>query len=256
MKKDPANLAGAPPQVLVRDGSRGYREEVEGLTRPLQLLMGAVGFVLLIACANVANLLLARAVTRRQEIAIRLAAGASRWRIVRQLLTEGLLLAGVGGAAGVYVASQMTRLLTGVQQQLTHVAHTLDGTIDARALGFTLVVSVLTGIVFGLVPARQSLSADVVHGLKRDAAGPGARGLTLRSLIIVGQVALSAAVPVGAGLCVTSLRALQAVDTGLQPSRVLTASFDLGLNRYDEARGRQFVDDVTRRVAGLPGVES
>ena len=255
MKKDPANLAGAPPQVLVLDGSHGYREEVETLTRPLQLLMGAVGFVLLIACANVASLLLARAVTRRQEIAIRLAAGASRWRIVRQLVTEGLLLAGIGGAAGVYVASRMTTLLTGVQQQLSHVPHTLDGAIDARALAFTLVVSAVTGIVFGLVPARQSLSSDVVHGLKGD-AGPGARGLTLRNLIVVGQVALSVVVLVGAGLCVKSLRALQAIDTGLQPSKVVTASFDLGLNGYDEARGRLFVDDLTQRAAALPGVES
>jgi predicted permease len=255
MKKDPANLAGAPPQVSVLDGSHGYRDEVENLARPLQILMAAVGFVLLIACANVANLLLARAVTRRQEIAIRLAAGASRWRVVRQLLTEGFLLAGLGGAVGVFVASRLTTFLTGIQQQLTYQPHTFDGAIDARALAFAVAVSVLTGIAFGLAPARQSLSSDVVGGL-RGANGPAVRGLTLRSVLIVAQVALSVVVLVGAGLCVKSLRSLQAIDTGLQPSRVVTASFGLKLSGYDEARGRQFIDAVTQRTAALPGVES
>ena len=257
MKKDPAHLAaGGPPPVLVLDGSRGYREEVDGLTRPLQLLMGAVGFVLLIACANVASLLLARAVTRRQEIAIRLAAGASRWRVVRQLLTEGLLLAGIGGAAGILVASRLTTALTSLQQQMTYLPHTLDAAIDARALAFTLVVSLLTGIAFGLAPARQSLSADVAHNLRGRTSSHAARGLSLRSLLIVGQVALSVIVLVGAGLCLKSLRALQTVDTGLEPSKVVTASFSLGLNRYDDERGRQFIDSLTRRTAALPGVES
>jgi len=253
-KNDPTILA-VPADVLVLDGSRGYGEEVESLARPLQLLMGAVGFVLLIACANVANLLLARAVTRRQEIAIRLAAGASSGRILRQLLTEGILLAGLGGAAGVFVASRLTRILTGIQQQLTFVPHTLDGTIDARPLTFTLAVTVLTGIAFGLAPARQLLSTDVVCGLKGGRGGIVARRLTLRSLLIVGQVALSIVVLVGAGLCVKSLRALQAIDTGLQPSRVVTASFELGLGGYDQERGRRFVEVVTRRVEALPGVE-
>ena len=253
---DPMILADRRPQVQVLDGSGGYREEVENLTRPLQLLMAAVGFVLLIACANVANLLLARAVTRRQEIAIRLAAGASRWRIVRQLLTEGLLLAGVGGAAGLFVAAQLTALLTSVQQQVTYLPRTIDGTIDARALAFTLVIAIVTGIAFGLAPARQALSSDLVSGLKSGVPGRGARGLTLRGVLIVAQVALSVIVLVGAGLCLKGVRALQAIDTGLQPSRVVTASFDPGLAGYDEQRGRRFVDAVTRRVAALPGVES
>jgi putative ABC transport system permease protein len=255
-KPDPMMLADQRPQVQVLDGSGGYREEVENLTRPLQLLMAAVGFVLLIACANVANLLLARAVTRRQEIAIRLAAGASRWRIVRQLLTEGVLLAGVGGAAGLFVAARLTALLTGVQQQVTYLPHTIDGTIDARALAFTLVIAIVTGIAFGLAPARQSLSSDLVSGLKSGVPGRGARGLTLRGVLIVAQVALSVIVLVGAGLCLKGVRALQAIDTGLQPSRVVTASFDLGLAGYDEQRGRRFVDAVTRRMEALPGVES
>ena len=256
MKPDPANLAGAPPQVLLLDGRRGYEEEVADLQLPLKLLMGAVGFVLLIACANVASLLLARALTRRQEIAIRLAAGAGRARIVRQLLTEGLLLSLLGGAAGIFVAARLTAFLTGFQQQVTFTPRTLDGSLDLRALAFTVTVSVLTGIVFGLLPARQALSPDVVVGLKGDpAAGKGHRGWALRGALIVGQVALSVIVLVGAGLCVKSLRALQAIDTGLDPSRVVTASFALELNGYDEARGRQFIDTVSRRVSALPGVE-
>ena len=254
-KPDPTILADQQPRVQVLDGSRGYREEVENLTRPLQLLMAAVGFVLLIACANVASLLLARAVTRRHEIAVRLATGASRWRIVRQLLTEGLLLAGLGGAAGLLVAARLTALLTGVQQRVTYLPHTLDGTIDARALMFTLAIAIVTGIAFGLAPARQSLSSDLVSGLKTAVPGRGGRGLTLRSLLIVGQVALSVIVLVGAGLCLKSLAALQSIDTGLQPSRVVTASFDFGMSGYDEPRGRRFIDAVTRRVEAVPGVE-
>jgi predicted permease len=255
MKKDSANLYGGPPQVIVTDGRRGYRNEVSSLDLPLQLLMGAVGFVLLIACANVASLLLARAITRRQEVAVRLAAGASRARVIRQLLTEGLLLSGLGGVAGVLVASRLTSFLVEFQQQVSYTPHALDGALDARALAFTLGVTLLTGVAFGLMPARQALSADVVQGLKGDAAGAGHRGWGLRGLLIVGQVALSVVVLIGAGLCVKSLRALQAIDTGLEPSRVVTASFDLGLNGYDEPRGRRFIDDVSRRVAALPGVE-
>jgi len=255
MKPDQANLAGTPPQVLLLDGRRGYEEEVVDLQLPLKLLMGAVGFVLLIACANVASLLLARALTRRQEIAIRLAAGAGRARIARQLLTEGLLLSFLGGAAGVFVAARLMAFLTGFQQQVTFTPRTLDGSLDLRALAFTVTVSMLTGIVFGLLPARQALSPDVVAGLKGDAAGKGHRGWALRSALILGQVALSVVVLVGAGLCVKSLRALQAIDTGLDPSHVVTASFALELNGYDEARGRQFIDTVSRRLTALPGVE-
>jgi predicted permease len=255
-KKDPANLAGSPPPVLVLDGRRGYQELVVDLARPLALLMGAVGFVLVIACANVASLLLARALRRRHEIAVRLATGASRSRIVRLLLTEGLLLSALGGAAGMFVAARLTAFLVGFQQQMSYTPRALDGSLDGRALAFALGVCVLTGLVFGLMPARQALARDVVRGLQGKTAGDGQAGWSLRSLLIVGQVALSVVVLVGAGLFAKSLLALQAIDTGLEPSRVVTASFDLGMNRYDEARGRSFADELVQRVSAIPGVES
>ena len=254
-KKDRFTL-GALPAVRIGDGSRGYAEEVKALERPLQILMGAVALVLLIACANIASLLLARGVARRREIGIRLAAGAGRARIVRQLLTEGVLLASIGGAASVFVATRVAALLVGFQQQVTYIPHSLDAAIDGRALGFTLVVSLLTGVIFGLAPARQALAADVLPALKGDAAGPVSGRWGTGSLLIVAQTALSVIVLVGAVLCVRSLRAIQAVETGIDSTRVMTASFELGLDGSDQTIGRQFIAELSRRVAAQPGVES
>jgi len=249
---------GDPNKVLLMDGSRGHTDRVKDLSLPLQLLMGVVGFVLLIACANVANLLLARASARRKEIAVRLAIGASRWRIVRQLLTESALLAALGGGAGLLVAYWLTRVLLGFQQQTNAVPRSFDGSLDGRALAFTLGVSLLTGIVFGVAPALQASKTDFGSSLKEELPrlSIGARRLSLRNLLVIAQVALSLVVLIGAGLCVKSLRALQSVDTGFEPAKVVTASFDLSRSGYSEAQGRQFVAQLSERVAALPGVES
>ncbi|MGH9834363.1 MAG: ABC transporter permease [Blastocatellia bacterium] len=245
-------------RIFLMDGSRGHTDRVQDLALPLKLLMGVVGFVLLIAGANVANLLLARASTRRREIAVRLAVGASRWRIVRQLLTESAILATLGGGAGLLIAVWLSNLLVGFQQQTNFVPRSFDGSLDGRALGFTLGVSLLTGIVFGLAPALVASKPDFVAALKEDTPGRGGsvRRLSLRNLLVVAQVALSLVVLIGAGLCVKSLRALQAIDPGFEPAKVMTASFDLSQNGYDEPRGRQFISQLSERVAALPGVEA
>jgi predicted permease len=250
--------SGDPVKIFLQDGSRGHTDRVSDLALPLKLLMGVVGFVLLIACANVANLLLARASARRREIAVRLAIGAGRWRVVRQLLTESVILAALGGGGGLLVAQWMTGLLLSFQQQTNYVPRSLDGSLDERALAFTLGLSFLTGVVFGLAPALVASKPDFSAALKSDAPGPGraSRRSSLRNLLVVTQVALSIVVLIGAGLCVKSLRALQAIDSGLEPAKVMTASFDLGRSGYDEERGRQFISQLSSRVAALPGVEA
>jgi predicted permease len=253
-----ADDIGDPTIVFLMDGSRGHTDRIKDLSTPLKLLMGVVGFVLLIACANVANLLLSRASARRKEIAVRLAIGAGRWRIVRQLLTESAILAALGAGVGLLVASWFTGLLLRFQQQTNDVPRALDGSLDERALGFTLGLSLVTGIVFGLAPALVASKPDFVAALKEETPGLGrvARRLSLRNLLVVAQVALSLVVLIGAGLCVKSLRALQAIDPGFEPAKVMTASFDLGKNGYNEERGRQFIGRLAERVAALPGVEA
>jgi predicted permease len=247
-----------PAAIILVDGSRGFTGRITDLTLPLKLLMGVVGLVLLIACANIANLLLARSAARRKELAIRLAIGASRWRIVRQLLTESLILAAIGGSAGLLVAAWVTRLLLGFQEQTNFVPRSLDGSLDGRVLWFTFGLSLLTGLVFGLAPALQATRTQFATVLKEDAqlVGGSARRLSPRHFLVIVQIALSLVVLIGAGLCVQSLRRLQAIDPGLEPAKVLTASFDLNLNRYNEARGQEFFAKLTERVAALPGVES
>jgi predicted permease len=253
-----ADQIGNPTKVFLMDGSRGHTDRVKDLSLPLKLLMGVVGFVLLIACANVANLLLARASARRKEIAVRLACGASRSRLVRQLLTESTILAALGGGAGLLLAYWFSGLLLGFQQQTNAVPRAFDGSLDGRALTFTLGLSLLTGIVFGLAPALQASKSDHIVALKEEtpALGGRARRLSLRNLLVVVQVALSLVVLIGAGLCLKSLRALQAIDPGFEPAKVVTATFNLSQNGYNEARGRQFVAELSERVAILPGVEA
>src|SRR5262249_23029366 len=179
-------------------------------------------------------------------------------RVVRQLLTESAILTALGSGAGLLVAYWGAGLLLGFQQQTNVVPRAFDGRLDGRALTFTLGLSLLTGIVFGLAPALQSTKPDHVAALKEDTPGLGvrARRLSLRNLLVVAQVALSLVVLIGAGLCLKSLRALQAIDPGFEPAKVVTASFDLGQSGYNEARGRQFIAQIFERVAALPGVEA
>jgi predicted permease len=223
------------------------------------LLMGIVGLVLLVACANVANLLLARASARQREIAMRLALGASRFRLVRQLLTESVLLALAGGALGLLLAQWLTSLLPATAPKLDFatVDFNHDLSLDRRVLGFTLAVSLVTGLVFGLLPALQASKSDLVSTLKGDApVTTGRRRVHLRDLLVVAQVALSLMLLVGAGLFVKSMFYAQEMNPGFESKQILLANVNVGLQGYDETKGREFYRRVIERIKALPGVEA
>jgi len=245
------------PQYILRDGSQGYASLIENLIFPLKMLMGVVGLVLLIACANVANLLLARATGRQKEIAVRLAVGASRGRLVRQLMTESMLLSMLGGVAGLLLAFYTSKLLEVFTPPNIEVSLSLAGNLDGRVLGYTLGVSLVTGLLFGLTPALSASRPDLVTALKNEsAASRGFSWLGLKNLLVVVQVALSLIVLVGAGLCIRSLQKQQAIDAGFEPSKVLLATMNLSLTGYDQTRGQDFYQRLTERLESLPGVES
>jgi macrolide transport system ATP-binding/permease protein len=257
------NADGSPrvePKILVEDGSRGHTNLLRDIKFPLQMLMATVLLILVIACANVANLLLARASTRQKEIAIRLATGAGRMRLIRQLMTESLLLSAIGGLAGLALAASLSGLIVGFTPPNNNAfsSLTLDNRLDTRVLGFTLAISVITGILFGLAPALIATRTDLVSALRDDAAvfGKKKRHFNLRNLLVVAQVAVSVIVLVGAGLCVRSLRNLYSIDTGFDASKVLVVSVDVGLSSYTRERGLQFYADLLERVRRLPGVEA
>lgn len=232
-----------------------------GLKRTMQpalvMLMVAVGVVLLIACANIANLLLARATSRRREIAVRLAVGASRFRLVRQMLTESLLLASLGAATGLTLAFWTSRWLTSFLPPYG-MQVSFDTRPDAAVLGFTMALTVITAFLFGLAPTLQASNLDLVGTLKDSIAslGRGSRRVSLRQALVVTQVALSMVALVGAGLFVRSLRESYKADPGFDPNAVLLVSFDPFLSGYDNNRGREFYRRLVERVAALPGVES
>lgn len=223
----------------------------------LAMLLAVVALVLLIACANVANLLLVRATARRKEIAIRLALGARRGRLVRQLMTESFVLAALGGTGGLLLAFWTAKWLAAFLPPFG-LAVSFDTRPDARVLGFTLAVTVITGLLFGLAPALQATRPDLAATLKDDlvAVGRGRRKLALRHLLVVAQVALSVLALVGAGLFVRSLWQAQRADPGFDPDNVVLASFDPFLNGYDETRGREFYRRLVERAAARPGMQS
>jgi len=251
-----ARLAQAYPGQMTGFGVKlvPLHEQIVGdLRLVLLLLFGAVGFVLLIACANVANLQLARASTRQKEISIRAALGASRLRLLRQLLTESVLLAVIGGALGLLLAAWGIRLLTG----LGRVPSGTVVTLDSAVLAYSLLLSLITGILFGLAPALQStpqrLSESLKEGGRNSAASSS--GLRLRRLLTVSEVALSLILLVGAGLLIRSFVGLLRVNPGFETKNILTAHFELPKYAYPEAsKQAAFYTQVMERIKALPGV--
>ena len=220
------------------------------------VLMAVVGLVLLIACANVANLLLARAAARRQEIAVRLSVGANRTRLVRQLLTESVLLAGLGGVGGIVVA-YWARAVIWAYRPAFVPATAIDLNFDARVIAFTVGVSLFTGLVFGLAPALQGSRADLVTELKdRTSAPSGSRWFGVRNVLVMAQVALSFIALAGAGMFLRSLLNAQAIDTGFDGRRHAVLFINPGTQGFDESRTRELYRRILDRLQGTPGVES
>ena len=224
------------------------------------MLMATVGVVLLIACANVANLLLARATERRKEIAIRLAMGIGRGRLIRQLLTESLLVSLAGGALGLGLAYATRSSLMGLLGALPGGPNLqLDLAIDSRVLLFTLALAVLTGLLFGLLPAIQSSSPRLVAAIKDQSdltLGPG-RKLSARNALVVLQLALSVVALVGAGLFLRSLSEARRFDLGYDTDRLAVLGFNVGLSGYTQEQGEQFFQArALDRIRAIPGVES
>lgn len=217
------------------------------------VLMAVVGLVLLIACTNLANLLLARASERRREVAVRLALGASRWRLIRQLVTESVLLALAGGAAGVLLASWAVDLIVGFRPQ-ADLPFWIDLTVDWRVFGFALLASVGTGLVFGIVPAWQSTSPALVPALKDATLQAGAYRSRLRSGLVIAQVSLSLVLLIAAGLVMRALQQVQTTSPGFDIENGLMMSVDVGLQGYDEVRGQEFYRRLIEQVSSLPGV--
>ena len=231
------------------------RQQLSSVAR---LLMGVVALVLLIACANVANLLLARSSARTKEIAVRLAIGATRWRIVRQLLTEGVLLAICGGAAGLLLTWWITHALSAAPPPAGALPITPQFSSDLRVLLFTLGLSLSAGIVFGLAPALRASRPALIPALKDDAAAffERTKSFGLRNLLVVTQVALSVVLLIAAGLFLRSLRNAQTIDPGFDAEKIVTLPLNINLLRYTKPQGREFYRQVIDRVQAIPGIES
>jgi predicted permease len=247
-KTDKNFVAIAYPATLIPGPFRGFLSIITAA------LMAVVGLVLLIACANAANLLLAQACGRGREMAVRSALGASRWALVRQALAESVLLGFLGGVAGLLLAAVAGPLL--LQLKPPGIPIALEIPIDWRVLSFTLVVSVATGIVFGLAPALRASRLDLVSGLKDGTPGSGQVRSRLRSILVTAQVAVCLMLLIGAGLCLRSLVNAQSIDPGFDTNNALVASLNVETFGYNEARGRAFYKDLLDRAATVPGVRA
>jgi len=264
MSRVARRLADQHPDTNAGQGVKivSLREQYAGDIKPTLLaLLGAVGFVLLIACANVANLLLARSTARRREIAVRTALGAWRGRLIRQFLTESFLLALVGGALGLLLTLWSANLLVAlfpnnVDNLDIPVVEAIP--IDGRVLGFSLLISLLTGVIFGLAPAWQASKQELSQALKESGANTttGMSGRRMRGLLVVSEMALAVLLLIGAGLMVKSFWRLLQGDLGLNPKNVLTMEVLLSPQKYgDGGQRRAFLQDVMQRIENLPGVE-
>jgi predicted permease len=239
--------------VPIDQGNAAVRRQMVSVA---VLLGGVVGAVLLIGCANIANLLLSRAASRRRELAVRLAIGASRARIVRQLLAESLLLSLIGGAAGVGLAWAMVRAFQGAAPPAVALP-AFNLVVDQRVLWFSLALSMITGVVFGLVPALKASSPNVVPAL-RDAADPENRGrrFGLKQGLVIAEVALSLLLLIAAGLFVRSLQSAQRINPGFDAEKLISAPLNINLLRYTTVQGQEFYRQIVEQVERLPGVES
>lgn len=230
---------------------------VGSMRKSLLILLGAVAFVLLIACANVANLMLARATGRQKEIAVRAALGASRWRVIRQLLTESVLLSVIGGAIGLLLSVWLTKLLVSISPANTPRFDEIKP--DLRVFAFTLGLTVITGILFGLAPALQASRIDLNGGLKEGGGkgSGGSRNKRLRSLMMVSEIALSFMLLVGAGLLIKSFMRLRDVSPGFTTDNVLTMRVSLSSAKYPEGEPRvQVLTQTLESLKTLPGIRS
>ena len=225
---------------------------VGDVRRPLLILLGAVGLVLLIACANVANLLLVRASTRRREISVRVALGANRWRIIRQLLTESLMLAMFGASLGILLAHWGTSFIT--NQLPEGVPRLAEANVDLRVLGFTVLASLITGLLFGLAPALEASRLNLTEALKEGDRGSSGNRQRLRSVLVVCEVALTLTLLVGAGLLIQSFRRVLQVDPGFNAQNVLT--MQVSVNNPDGHQVATFFEQLQENVRRLPGAKS
>ncbi|HKV37018.1 MAG TPA: ABC transporter permease [Pyrinomonadaceae bacterium] len=247
------NKGTSPTVVPLGEGSVGIRKNLSSV---LLLLMAVVFLVLLIACFNVANLMLARALARQKEIGLRQAIGATRSRLVQQLLTESVLFSLLGGIVGLVVAFVATRLLVNLVPP-TPIPVTFDISLNNGVFVFALVVSVLTGIIFGLAPAIQTTKVNLLPALKDDGAGQqGYKKSRLRNLLVMGQVAISLILLICAGLFLRSLQNAQNSNPGFEPEKLLAISTDVGLQGYDQETGQRYYQQLAERLGKLPGVES
>ncbi|MFY9609331.1 MAG: ABC transporter permease [Blastocatellia bacterium] len=244
-------------RMLLDPGARGRPILQRDVKEPLLVLMGMVGLVLLIACANVANLLMARGAARQREIAIRMAVGAGRWRLVRQFLVESLTLSLIGGAFGLLVASWTIGALVGaIPESIGAVG--LSASLDLRLLMFTIALSVLTGLLFGLMPAMKATRLNLESTLREQ--GSSVSGslsqVRFRKGLVLSQVVLTTVLLVGAGLFARSLNNLKQLDLGLRPDHLVAFSIAPELNGYTPQRTIALFDQLHQNLAALPGVES
>ncbi|MHB8654173.1 MAG: ADOP family duplicated permease [Terriglobia bacterium] len=272
----PDSASGPKPDSTPRAGSRQVKrlngpsdtqlkvvfleEQLAGNLRPAMLtLLGAVGLVLLIACANVANLMLTRSSARTREVAVRAVLGAGHWRLVRQLLSESLILALAGGVAGLMFAAWGVRVMTRLMPASlgASILNVAPVRLDAQVLLFTLAVSAITGILFGLAPALAATRLKLSEKLKEGSPGTGARSVSLRGALAMAELSLALILLIGAGLLIKSFYRFLSVDPGFITEHILTMNLSLTDSRYPKAlQKRAFYLEVLRRVESLPGVRS
>jgi predicted permease len=244
-------------RILLDEGSKGRQILQLSAKKPFLILMGMSGLALLIACANVANLLLARGAARRREIAVRMAMGAGRWRLMRQFLVESLLLSSLGGVVGLVVAGwTMQGLVATIPPSVGALG--LSTELDPRLLGFALALSALTGLLFGVAPAARATRLNLESTLREQGSSVsgGLSSVRFRKALVVSQIVLTTVLLVGAGLFARSLNNLNHLDLGLRADHLIAFSVAPELNGYSPQRTIAFFDDLRQSLAGLPGVRS